>query len=444
MRFLLLSVFLLVSTAYSCFCQDSVQVHSTVEDFPDSVFVVDTVTITGNAHTKDFVILREMSLHPGALITRDLLEYDKNRIYSLGLFTEVVLKVMPTTSGKATIDVDVRERWYIYPYPIFGIKDRDWSKLFYGAGLAHLNFRGRDEKLFATFVFGYDPMVALSYRNPFLSEEGTYYLEGHLSYSTEQNQSILAEEDTANFDERHFSVSTTIGRRFGIHHNVWAQLGYDIISVPDFLPGRTLSPNGKDSYPNLQIGYTYDSRDLSEYPHLGSLAQFTITKYGVPGATIDFIRYATDLRRYVPLVGAFDWTVRAYSDIVAAGPTPPYNHVYFGYGERIRGHFDEVMEGENLLGLSTELHFTILPPRYFFVGFLPQEFGVWKFGIVAAAFGDAGTVWFRHDPLALVNVAKGYGLGLHFLLPYSAVLRTEYAWNEARRGQFIIDAGAAF
>jgi len=94
--------------------------------------------------------------------------------------------------------------------------------------------------------------------------------------------------------------------------------------------------------------------------------------------------------------------------------------------------------------LSSELHFTILPTRYFFVGFLPQEFGVWKFGIVAAAFGDAGTVWFRNAPLAYDNVVKGYGVGLHFLLPYSAVLRTEYAWNEARRGQFIIDAGAAF
>jgi opacity protein-like surface antigen len=35
--------------------------------------------------------------------------------------------------------------------------------------------------------------------------------------------------------------------------------------------------------------------------------------------------------------------------------------------------------------------------------------------------------------------ATGYGAGIDFLLPYSVVLRTEYAWNEFGVGQFIID-----
>ena len=37
------------------------------------------------------------------------------------------------------------------------------------------------------------------------------------------------------------------------------------------------------------------------------------------------------------------------------------------------------------------------------------------------------------------SFATGYGAGIHFLLPYSVVLRTEYAWNEYGMGQFIID-----
>ena len=59
-------------------------------------------------------------------------------------------------------------------------------------------------------------------------------------------------------------------------------------------------------------------------------------------------------------------------------------------------------------------------------------------------YGDAGMVWFRGTPVALDRLAKGYGVGINYLLPYGLVLRTEYAFNEVRRGQFIIDVGASF
>ena len=97
-----------------------------------------------------------------------------------------------------------------------------------------------------------------------------------------------------------------------------------------------------------------------------------------------------------------------------------------------------------MLGFSTELHYTLLSPVYFRVHALPSEFSVWRFGITAALFGDAGTVWFRGTPVALDRFVKGYGAGIDFLLPYSAVLRLEYALNEVRRGEFILDFGASF
>ncbi len=59
-------------------------------------------------------------------------------------------------------------------------------------------------------------------------------------------------------------------------------------------------------------------------------------------------------------------------------------------------------------------------------------------------FGDAGKVWFRPDPTNLQNLKKGYGVGLHFTLPYAIILRSEYAWNELREGEFIFDLKAAF
>jgi hypothetical protein len=74
---------------------------------------------------------------------------------------------------------------------------------------------------------------------------------------------------------------------------------------------------------------------------------------------------------------------------------------------------------------------------------LPDGFNLWRFGIGAAIFADAGTAWFRETKFSVADLAKGYGGGIHLLLPYSTVLRLEYAWNELRRGEFIFDLGAA-
>jgi outer membrane protein assembly factor BamA len=435
------SALLLLLLACPALGQDSLARR---EELPDSLFSVERVVVTGNAHTKEFVILREMTLRPGSPITREMLEYDKNRIYSLGLFNEVQMRVEPSGPGTAVLAVEVTERWYLFPYPIFGIKDRDWAKAFYGVGVVHTNFRGRNEKLFMTAVFGYDPSFGIAYKNPFISEEGTYLLEARVSYSKVRNKSVLAQSGTANFDERHYSASLTLGRRYGLHHTGWVSGGYEVVDIPDFLPGRTISPGGEDAYPVFAAGYLYDTRDLAEYPSQGSLARFTVTKSGLPGATLDLVRYAVDLRHYTPITSGLTWTLRTFTDLVAAGPAPSYYHTYFGYGERIRGHFRDVEEGENLLGLTTELHVTLLPVHYFKISALPSEFGVWKFAVVATAFADAGTVWFRGTPLATGNFVKGYGVGLNFLLPYSSVLRTEYAFNELRKGEFIVDVGTSF
>lgn len=435
-----------------CLSQDSLLPNQRIDSgripaVKDSVFTVGNITIVGNTHTLDFVVLREMTLRPGTLITEERVAYDRDRIYSLGLFNEVKITVIPSSPAQADLVVEVSERWYIFPYPIIGLRDRDWSKLFYGVGLLHTNFRGRNEKLSASLVLGYDPSVSLSYRNPFLDQSGTEFLEARISYNTITNKSLLAEQSGgSNFDERHFSVSSTFGVRIGIAQTAWVGLGYELVKVDTYEPGRTLSIDGTDRYPIFGAGYAYDSRDLIEYPSSGLLARATITKNGWPGNNLDFIRYAADFRYYQPLL--FGKTVvlanRVFTDLVAAGPTPTYNHVYFGYGERIRGHYRDVLEGEDIFGVSTELHFALLAPRYFSVRYLPAEFAVWRFGVVAALFGDAGTTWFRGTPVSLNSFVRGYGVGLNFLFPYSSVLRTECAWNEARQGQFIIDLGANF
>ena len=73
-----------------------------------------------------------------------------------------------------------------------------------------------------------------------------------------------------------------------------------------------------------------------------------------------------------------------------------------------------------------------------------KQFRTWQLGLFGALFFDAGTVWDRHDRPFAEAVPYGYGAGLHFLLPYGVVFRVDRAWDEAGRGEWVLDVGASF
>ena len=98
--------------------------------FPDSTYRVAQVIFAGNELTKGYIIEHEMALKHDSLITYQAVQYDINRIYSLRLFTKVDIQVVPDSADYATLVVTVSERWYLYPFPVLGIKDRDFSKIF--------------------------------------------------------------------------------------------------------------------------------------------------------------------------------------------------------------------------------------------------------------------------------------------------------------------------
>ena len=95
--------------------------------------------------TKEHVILREMSLKIGDTLTQQAKDLDRNNIYNLRLFNKVDIEDS-VYQNQATVIVTVSERWYFIPFPVLGMKYRDISKLYYGAGIMHQNFGGRNEK----------------------------------------------------------------------------------------------------------------------------------------------------------------------------------------------------------------------------------------------------------------------------------------------------------
>lgn len=406
---------------------------------------VDTVIVSGNKTTKDYIILREMELKPGVKITEEAMQFDKSRIYSLGLFTRVDIYFGTISDNKATLIVEVNERWFLFPFPILGIKDRDWSKFYYGLGVYHTNFRGRNERVSFSFALGYDPWVRAAYQNPVLDREQNLFLETEFSYSKIKNKSLVAQEAGQNFDELHYAGSVALGKRLSLYHNIWTSVGYEVLEVSENSVGRTISSDGKDRSLTLGFGVTHDTRDLREYAQEGTYAAMSWIKHGIGESAVDYTRFTADFRRYMPLY--FDMTLawRLFTSIASGPIIPYYGHVYFGYGERIRGHFTEISEGDNIFGGSVELRLPIIKPRYLEWEDAPYpEIAILKYGLFFTVFADAGSTWYKEENPLKRTLTSGYGVGLNFLLPYSVVLRTEFAVDEQLKGQFIFDASASF
>jgi len=423
--------------------QDST--HTFVSEFPDSTLRVSSVIFVGNDLTKDFIIEREMSLKPGSLLTRDAIAFDIDRIYSLQLFNKVDIQVVPD-STTATLVVIVSERWYFYPYPILGIRDHLWAHIYYGAGVVHTNFRGRKELVSVQGALGYNPYLSVQYTNPVIDPEHNLYFSTRFSYSLVRNQSLFSLPNAPDFDQQFEDAQVTLGKRFSLFSTATATLEYTRLSVSNDLAGETLSPNGSDKYFSLTLLYVYDTRDLSEYASRGTLARIGVSKYGVDDQYVDYQRYSLDFRRYIPLFFNSSFGLRVFGNAVQGGDVPNYGHVYFGYGDRIRGRFWTITEGEDIIGAKSELRFPLIGPSYVRIDEIPvEQFRDIRYAVYATVFGDAGTVWYRTQPVAMNNVLSGFGAGLNFLLSYSFVARTEYAFGGPgfHHGQFILDLGAS-
>jgi outer membrane protein assembly factor BamA len=417
----------------------------TLADPATPLGIVDTVIVTGNEKTLAYVILDEMTLTPGSVVTAAEIEFDRGRIYSLGLFNRVDISYDRMDSLRVLI-VDVHERWYLIPVPLFGFRDGDPKKPYFGGGVLHNNFLGRNQKVFLSLVFGYNPSFDVFFSDPQIDREHHLFFSGSLSFSRVRNRSERETALSGEFDERHADINSTIGQRLSLYESAGINLGYHNVDVGEYRPGRTVSTTGRDAYFYGRLFYAYDSRDIREYPMAGRFVSVWITRYGFGTSGVDYTRLGADTRAYIRLPLTLTCAIRLHGTMVAGGTVPTYSRVYFGYGDRIRGYFKTVFEGEHMLGSSVELRYPLLPARIieFRAGPLPREFTVWRFGLSAVLFGDAGTVWFRGERLRLASVASGYGGGIDILLPYSAVIRLAYARNDTGKDQFIFDFRAAF
>lgn len=428
-------------------------------EFVQTFHIVD-IKVEGNKKTKPVVILREMKTQSGDTVTLQQLELDQKRIASLGLFSRVEMRAEPEGDGIALIII-VAEQWYVFPLPVLYFNDREFKlkKLTYGAAVAHTNFRGRAEFVQIAGLLGFNPSFSVDYSNPWIFGDARLFMRMNFFVSRFRNKS--SEIRDTKVDENRIGGGLTFGKRLTLNTSLSASVSYRQLKISPVDTTLTLDPSGRDRLPQAALTLTRDYRDLVFYPTRGSYFRLMLQKTGMPGAEyIDYGRATVDMRKYLPL-GQQSTLGFAFEANMSTGTLPSYDRVFFGFSERLRGYFNDRVEGEHSMKASAEVRFPLVPVTYHHMD--SQTLGAYgqnlKFGISGSIFFDAGTIWLQNrqrNDLATFTTgvfgpqvepkkwAFGYGIGLNFHLPYVHIARLEFAANDLGQTELIFDTGIAF
>ena len=434
-------IILLIIAAIPVFCQTA----DTLKLKKNESVVIDSIVIRGNNTTKDFIILRELTIKPGDKVNLKTIDYNRERIYSLSLFNYVDLYVIQE-DGLNKLLISVYEKWYIYPIPFLTFNENDFSKASYGVDFLLQNFRGRNESINVNVSLGYDPTYYLSYSNPWLMYDHKLSLSASLAYQKISNKSYNAEALYGDdFDYKMVSVNFGLGKRINQFNELSLLFGYEYVEGPaKGLKQVTASEEKIDHIPYAGLSYVYDTRDLKIFPRDGLYTEVSYIHNGFNTQGILYNLFMVDFRQYEELFYNFTAKWRVDYRQVFGKLVPYYDYLYMS-GE-IRGHKDNEEEGKQRIIGSAELSYTLFKDWKFGLNLpiLPKNLTSARIGMNVYLFTDTGTAYDDYDELTLNRFYSGYGAGLNVLImPHNSV-RFEYAFDEYMNGEFIIGVGFSF
>ncbi|BDD10653.1 hypothetical protein FUAX_30850 [Fulvitalea axinellae] len=424
---------------------------------------VSNVFILGNRKTKSEIILRELTLGKGQKVSvrklKETLESDRQKVMNTRLFNSV--KVDATDAGRGLIDIIVRlkERWYIFPSPIFRLADRnfnDWvenhnasfQRVDYGLDFRHYNFRGRNEKLKIKGQLGYTHKLELGYKIPYLSLSKDiglninykYGNNNNIAVDTKDNKRIFHTGESRDLSQYHnVNIGITKRKGFYTNHEFFAGYHYNIVSDTILKLNPNFFLNGKRNISYLFAGYhlSINKKDAHAYP-LNGYAMDLYAEHRGFGITGDVRQSILDFRasKYYSLGGPFyaSHAVKAYVSFQEKQPYPLMKGIGFD-PFTIRGYELYVIQGQYIGLIKNDLKAKIWGANVNLGKVMPiDQFRDFHFTFYGKLFADAGYVQGPNNQEDkgndMVNKAQySVGAGLDFVSWYDTVLSLEYAYT---------------
>jgi outer membrane protein insertion porin family len=388
--------------------------------------VIDSIILRGNEKTKDFVILRELLYEPGDAVSEEDLREGANRLLNTGLFADVDCRLLHQEDpGALAVELEVMERpsWYVLPTldwdPDLG--ENDWTRgVSFGISGRESNFRGEAQMLEGDVMLGAKESGTLAWTTPWLGEARTSL---SLSASWEERRDPFYSKDQT-------VGRTDLGmtRRLTRHHEIGLGAAFeDIYRRP-----RENSQEGEEDalFATSSIHFGYDSRDLHISPRSGSLLRLSVARSrDWETGDYHFTSYSVDLRHFRNPVQ--EQTIAlGLAATVTRGLMPEYKEVRVGGVNTVRGYAQGISHGLHSLVGTIEYRVPLVSKRSYD---LPR-IGHCDLSAATALFVDAGMTW--SDSPFEEHLLFGVGVGSRLFVPFTDVIRLDYAWNRDLEGRW--------
>jgi outer membrane protein assembly factor BamA len=407
---------------------------------------ISSIEIVGNKTTEEHIILRELDFKVGDLVSEYQLNYNEERVYSLGIFNKVEFKI-DNGPNNGNLLIRIEESWYIYPLPYLKLRENSFKRSSYGMGILYKNFRGRNETLWGLVTFGYDPTYMLSYYNPVLitGEDLTFGLE--MGYTNLDNRNVASEVlNGGHFSYNYIYGGVSFGYRLNQFNYIKQTSTYEYVDMPATVSELSASKSTIDRIFSMSFLYEFDDRNLKQFSNDGLFGamQFSHKGFGINDISYNILN--VDIRKYNMLFGDLSGKWRGLFRSTFGESIPFYALSLLGDQEYIRGHRFNKREGNNYILTSFEVNYPIIKEWNLSLDLplLPKNLTSARLALYTNLFFDTGTVFNNGESPKFRELDTGWGFGITLLvLPYNA-FRFEYAFNELSEGEFILETGFSF
>jgi hypothetical protein len=459
-----------------------VQLHNeNLQYSPDSInhLRINAITVTGNKKTKDYIILREAQLNIGdSILTQQLyptVEQARLNVYNTTLFNEVKINIVAIDAFSINLDIVVKERWYIYPAPIFRLVDRnfnEWRTKFnadlervnYGIKFAHFNFSGRRDQIRLQLINGYTRGIFVSYNAPYSNRALTQGFSVAMSYtqSREVNYntsfrnslnffSIASKKDSSSktFINKNFSIAASYRIRKGVFNSHLFSALYSNLTVTDSIaikynPNYFGKPTSTANIIDIAYNYSHTNVNNIAYPLKGITAYAGVLKRGLGfSGGVNMLLFEAGYNKFIDL-GKGWYFINSVAGLIRL----PFKQAYInqrgiGFGNAfLRGlelyAIDGIAYAINKVTLKKKIaSFNIKVP--FTIPFFLKKNDKIPFTFFAKTYTDFGYNYSKENATFLTNrfLYTG-GFGLDMLTFYDFSIRFEYSFNQLNeKGLFL-------
>lgn len=426
----------------------------------DETVIIGTIQLTGNKKTKSVIVLREVPFRKGDhLLQSDLdkqLVLARQQLMNTALFVEVNVYISSRNANEVVINIDMKERWYLFPLPYFRLIDRNFNQWWveqnrslervnYGIKFTQNNTSGRNDELDIWLINGYTQQITLRYNIPFFDKKlksgfniGLIYAtQKELNYATGDNKQLFFKQETTVKKATRFDF--TYSYRPDVKQRHYFRISYNDESVADTVLkiNPAYYPDQKSRIRFFDFGYQYKyyNVDYIPYPSKGFLFEGNLYKRGIDNAT-NLWQASTRAVYAIPISTGSFLHLEGLTMFKLPFNNLFYNQRLFGYGYfQMRGLEYNVVDG--LIGgsLKTTLHkevfsFILRNP------FQSKTHDRIPIRFFLKAYGDLGYGYSKtpHVSNTLNNtLLRTWGFGMDIVSIYDFVFKIEYSFNQLGR-----------